>query len=133
MRLCYHQISFTIRLIYLRSKEYKDVAKARAEYHVLRGDKLSQHRHRKFVFGAIYEILFPGFLEIDPFMADYDVAIRLATGKESELKVRLVSPDDGLGKVNLLSAIVELGRSLSGPGMHVEKAWGIWGLCMKLA
>ena len=99
-----------------RSKEYKDVAKARAEYNVLRGDKLSQHRHRKFVFGAIYENLFPGFLEIDPFMADYDVVIKLASGNESELKVRLVSPDDGHGNVNLLSAVVELGRSLSGPG-----------------
>ena len=49
-----------------RSTRYKDVPKARTEYNKLRLAKASVRRHRKFVFGAIYESIFSGYQEIDP-------------------------------------------------------------------
>ena len=99
-----------------RSTRFKDVQKARAEYNKLRSEKKSCRRLRKFVFGAIYEAIFPGYFEVDPFDSDYDLKVTLHTGSESEIKIRLVAPDEGVGKTNLLSSMVELGRSLSGPG-----------------
>jgi hypothetical protein len=99
-----------------RSTRFYEVDKARTEYNKLRREKLSKLRQRKFVFGALYENIFPGYFVIDPFDMDYDLVVKLHTGKESEMKVRLVRPNEGYDKTNLLSAIVSLGRSMSGPG-----------------
>ena len=99
-----------------RTTRFKDIAKARAEYNRLRLEKLSVRRQRKFVFGAMYESIFPGSFLVDPFGCDYDLVVTLPSGKESVVRVRLVSPDEGIDKKNLLTSIVELGRSLSGPG-----------------
>ena len=99
-----------------RTTRFKEAQKARAQYNKLRLEKKSCRRFRKFVFGAIYESIFSGYLEVDPFESDYDLNVTLHTGKKSQIKVRLVAPDDGVGKTTLLSSIVALGRSLSGPG-----------------
>lgn len=99
-----------------RTTRFKDVNKARSEYNRLRVEKLSVRRQRKFVFGAMYATLFPGFFLIDPLESDYDLVVTVHTQKESVVRVRLVSPEDGVGKISLLTSIVELGRSLSGPG-----------------
>jgi len=99
-----------------RSTRYKDVKKARSEYNKLRLDKASVRRHRKFVYGAIYESLFAGYCEIDPVDSDYDLMVTLSSEITSVLRIRLVAPDDGVGKTNLLASVVALGRSLKGPG-----------------
>lgn len=99
-----------------RSTKYRHVGKARAEYNRLRSEKLSVHRQRQFVFGAIYETMFQGYFEVNPLCSDYNLAVTLPSNKVSTLKVRLVSPEDGYDKRNVLRSVLELGRCLSGPG-----------------
>ena len=99
-----------------RSTRYKDVLKARAEYNKLRLAKASVRRHRKFVFGAIYESMFSGYHEIDPVVSDYDLNVTLSSEIVSVVRIRLVRPDDVVGKTNLLSSVVAMCRSLNGPG-----------------
>ena len=99
-----------------RSTRYKDVPKARTEYNKLRLAKASVRRHRKFVFGAIYESIFSGYQEIDPLVSDYDLIVTLSSGIASVVRIRLVRPDDGVGKSNLLSSVVAMCRSFHGPG-----------------
>jgi hypothetical protein len=99
-----------------RSTRFKDMTKARQEYNKLRKEKLSLHRKRKYVFGATYENIFTGYFEVDPLVSDYDLIVTLDKRQDSVVRIRLVAPFDGVGKTNLLSSIVELGRSLSGPG-----------------
>ena len=99
-----------------RSTRYKEVQKARREYNRLRCEKKSCRRLRKFVFGAVYESLFSGYYEVDPFDSDYDLKVTTHSGNVSEIRIRLVAPDEGTGKTNLLGSVVALGRSLSGPG-----------------
>ena len=100
----------------LRSTRYHDVAKARSEYNNLRLEKLSKLRQRQFVFGSLYENIFPGYFQLNPLKFDYDLVVTLPSKKTSMIKVRLVRPEDGFEKRNLLSSIVALGRALSGPG-----------------
>lgn len=99
-----------------RSTKFKEISKARAEYNTLRLEKKSCRRLRKFVFGAVYESIFPGFYEVDPFLDNYDIDVTLHSGKKSRILIRLVAPDEGYSKTNLLSSVVALGRSLDGPG-----------------
>lgn len=99
-----------------RSTRFKTVEKARLEYNNLRKEKLSVLRHRKFLFGAVYESIFPGYHVVDPLLCDYDLVVMLPSGKVSEMRIRLVAPDDFVEKTHVLSALVDLGRSLSGPG-----------------
>ena len=94
----------------------KESGHARQEYNRLRQEKLSVNRQRKFVFGAIYSNLFPGYFEVDPMIRDYDLIVTLPSKKISEVRIRLVAPDAGVDKANLLTSVVELGRSLHGPG-----------------
>ena len=95
----------TLRLI--------DPLNARHVYQQLRKEKSSILRHRKFVFGAMYENMFPGFLEIDPVQSDYNLVVVLPSKKESILKIRMVSPIDVVENSHLLSSIVDLGRTLA--------------------
>lgn len=99
-----------------RTTRFKDVDVAREEYNRLRLAKLSSRRKRLFVFGAVYDSFFPGYYEVDPTLSDYDLVVTLHSRKESNVKIRLIRPDESIEKTNLLSSIVELGRSLSGPG-----------------
>ena len=99
-----------------RSTRFKDDPKARTEYNKLRQEKSSCYRHRKFVFGAIYETMFPGYFEVNPVDADCNLIVTLHTGTNSEIRIRLAAPDEGIGKNNLLTSVVALGRSLAGPG-----------------
>ena len=99
-----------------RSTRLKEVVRAREEYNRLRKEKLSVNRHRKFVFGAMYDRLFPEFFEIDPMYKDYDLIVTLPSKKVTEVHIRLVAPHEGDDKDNLLMSIVELGRSLPGQG-----------------
>jgi hypothetical protein len=96
-----------------RTVQFSDAIKARLAYNRLRYEKLSVHRQRKFVYGATYNRIFPGYLEINPMEADYDLVVTLHTGKVSLVQVRLVSPDEGLEKDKLITSVVELGRALS--------------------
>lgn len=68
------------------------------------------------MFGAVYQSIFPGYFEVDPFDSDYDLMVTLHTGEDSVISIRLVSPTDGVGKNNLLTSVVALGRSLKIPG-----------------
>lgn len=99
-----------------RTTRFKDPLRARAEYNRLRKEKLSVNRYRKFVFGAMYDRLFQDYFEIDPIYKDYDLIVTLPSKKVTEVSIRLVAPGEGDGKDNLLVSIVELGRTLSGPG-----------------
>jgi len=99
-----------------RTTRLREPIHAREEYHRLRKAKSSVNRHRKFVFGAMYDRLFPGYYEVDPTLRDYHLVVTLPCKRTTELHIRLVSPYEGDDKRNLLSSVVELGRSLSGPG-----------------
>jgi hypothetical protein len=95
-----------------RTTRFKTPLQARKEYHKLCMSKLSVHRQRKFVFGALYENIYPGYHEVDPGNGDFDLTVTLPSAIESVLKIRLVSPDDGNDDGHLLKAAVELGRSI---------------------
>lgn len=99
-----------------RTTRYREPTHAREEYNRLRQAKASVNRHRKFVFGAMYDKLFPGYHLIDPTLSNYHLVVTLPSNKTTELHIQLVSPYDGDDKRNLLTSIVELGRSLTGPG-----------------
>jgi hypothetical protein len=60
-----------------RTTRFKEVQKARTQYNKLRLEKKSCRRFRKFVFGAIYESIFSGYLEVDPVDSDYDLNVTL--------------------------------------------------------
>lgn len=99
-----------------RTTRYREPTHAREEYNRLRKAKSSVHRHRKFVFGAMYDRFFPGYLEIDPTSCDYHLVVTLPNKKTTEIHIQLVSPYEGDDKQNLLTSVVELGRTLAGPG-----------------
>lgn len=84
---------------------------ARERYQELSLEKSSSRRRRKFVYGALYHRLFNGYYEIDPMVCDTDLLIKNSAG-QSLLQIKMVSPDDGLGKDNLLRAGISLGRTL---------------------
>ena len=111
-----------------RTTRMKDLGRARQEYNRLRQEKLSVNRQRKFVFGALYENLFPGYFEIDPMFRDYNLIVTLPSKKLSEIRIRLVAPDSGVDKANLLRSVVELGRTLHGPGNCRGKEVGDLGM-----
>lgn len=99
-----------------RNKGYRDSTEARNDYNRLRKEKSSVHRLRKFVFGAMYQEFFTGYYEVDAMLRDYDLFVTLPSKKVSQMRVRLISPHDGLGNGNLLLSLVEVGRTLFGPG-----------------
>jgi hypothetical protein len=99
-----------------RTTRLKESNHAREEYNRLRKEKSSVNRHRKFVFGAIYENLFPGYHEVNPTVRDFDLVVTLPNKEVTEIHIRLVAPNEGNGKENLLTSVVELGRTLRGPG-----------------
>ena len=99
-----------------RSTKYKDAIQARNEYQKLRMEKSSVRRHRKFLFGSLYDTIFPGCYVVDPLDGDFDLVVTLDSKEKSVLQVRGVSPDDGVGAKRLLSSVLDLGRSLYGPG-----------------
>lgn len=99
-----------------RTTRLKDPLCARKKYNCLREGKSSVNRHRKFVFGAMYESLFPGYFEVDPMYQDFDLLVTLSSKKRTAVHIRLVDPGEGVEKGNLLTSIVELGRTLSGGG-----------------
>lgn len=76
----------------------------------------SARRHRKFVFGALYEQLFSGYFEVDPRKGDFELIIQISSEESSKLYVSMIDPDEGVGKEKLLPSIVSLGLSLRGPG-----------------
>jgi hypothetical protein len=99
-----------------RSTTFSTVTQARSEYKKLLLEKSSCRRRRKFVFGAIHEKLFPGFREVNPFIRNYDLVVKLGDGLTSTIQIRRVIPDDGIGKDQLLNEGVLLGRTLSNTG-----------------
>ena len=99
-----------------RSRYFKDPQLARDEYNRLRKAKASAKRQRKFVFGAMYKELFEGYYEVDAMFKDYDLVVSLPSKKSSQLHIRMVPPDTGIQKDNLLACLVQVGRTLSGPG-----------------
>ena len=99
-----------------RTVTFKDIVTARAKYQSLSIMKSSSRRRRKFVYGSMYNKLFNGFFEVDPMENDVDLKVDCRKNVESLLQVRLVSPDDGLGKINLLRAGLSLGSALGSRG-----------------
>jgi hypothetical protein len=99
-----------------RSTRFDNATKARQEYKSLRNAKASIFRQRQFVFGAMYENLYPGYLELNPTHKDYDLLVTLPSKKVSKVHIRMISPLVGLQKASLLESLVEVGRSLSGQG-----------------
>jgi ribosomal protein S4 len=69
----------------------------------------SSRRHRKFVFGAIYQHFYPGFYEVDHMtMGDVDLVVfDMSTQTTSVLKIRSAAAD-----VALMEAIVTLGECM---------------------
>ncbi len=99
-----------------RTSTFHDAVLARDAYNELRAAPCSVKRQRRYVFGAMYEFLFPGYLEVDPMIEDYDLFVTLPSKKVSVVRIRLVSPVTTLASRNLLTSVVELGKTLSGPG-----------------
>jgi hypothetical protein len=99
-----------------RTSRLKEPLRAREKYNQLRKEKSSVHRRRKFVFGAMYDQLFSGYFEVNPMFKDFDLIVTLPSKKVTEVRIRMVAPYDGVEKENLLTSIVELGRTFSGPG-----------------
>ncbi len=99
-----------------RTTRYKTAMKARTEYKRLSMAKSSVLRQRKFVFGALYDKIYDGFFEINPLLGDFDLIVTLQSNQESNIQVRLVAPDEGIGRDQLLSSAVGLGKCLTGSG-----------------
>ncbi len=99
-----------------RTTQHKNISDARNEYKRMSGGASSIRRQRKFVFGALYTALFPGFFMLDPLEGDFDLIITLPSNQKSVMQIRLASPNDGVGCGRLLSAVLALGRSQRGPG-----------------
>ena len=78
-----------------RTTRLHDSVRARREYNQLRKEKSSILRRRKFVFGAMYDQLFPGYYEVDAMFKDYDLMVELPSKKLTKVQVRLLSPYDG--------------------------------------
>jgi hypothetical protein len=75
---------------------------------------MSVLRHRKFVYGAMYEVMFPGYLEVTAMKSDYDLVVTLPSNKESVVRIRQVSSVDSINtNEDLLGSLVELGKILS--------------------
>lgn len=100
-----------------RSTCFDNPSLARSEYKRLQLEKSSVRRHRKFVFGAIYHRIFPGYFEVDPRLGNFDIVVQVSSIEESIIRIRLVSPEyKGADGRFLLSSLVELGKNLRGPG-----------------
>ena len=99
-----------------RSTRFKEPVRARQEYNRLRKEKLSVRRVRQFVFGAMFDKLFPGHFIVDPMYTDKDLRVTLPDKKGSLIHIRMVAPYEGVEKDNLLTSLVEVGRTLSGTG-----------------
>lgn len=99
-----------------RTSTFNNAVKARQAYHRLQKGKHSVNRLRKFVFGAIYNNLFPGYYVIDPIKEDVDLKLILPSNQETIIRIRLLSPHEGTHCQQLLTSIVVLGKRLSGPG-----------------
>ena len=99
-----------------RTTRWKEPIRARDEYNRLRKEKSSVLRQRKFVFGAMYKKLFPGYYKVNPILKDYDLVVTLPDKTVTNVSIRLVSPEEGIDKRNLLLSLVDMGRTLSGPG-----------------
>jgi hypothetical protein len=80
-----------------RSTTFSTVTQARSEYKKLLLEKSSCRRRRKFVFGAIHEKLFPGFREVNPFIRNYDLVVKLGDGLTSTVALFLTMAS---GKIN---------------------------------
>lgn len=100
----------------VRSTKFRTDSLARSQYQKLRLEKSSMRRHRKFVFGSVFETIFPGFHEVDPRLGNVDLAVKLDSGLETIINIRMVSPEDGMGRTKLLASLLDLGKSMSGPG-----------------
>lgn len=100
----------------IRTSHQKTANQARQVYNRLRKLPASNRRHRRFVFGAIYEHLFPGFFEVDPKQGNFDLIVRLNSNQTSIIRVVMIDPDEGVGKDKLLPCLVNLGNSLKGSG-----------------
>jgi hypothetical protein len=90
-----------------------DSISARKVYRDLSRAKLSVARHRKFVYGALYDSIFPGYYEIDPAEGDFNLDVGISSKENSLMMIRLVSRGDGSEGNDLLSSVVSLGRSIS--------------------
>lgn len=99
-----------------RSTRWHEPGRAREEYNQLQKAPLSVNRQRKFVFGALYDRLFPGYFEVDPMTLNYDLVVTLPDQTTTMLQIRMVAPYVGTGSENLLKCVVDLGRTLGGPG-----------------
>ena len=100
-----------------RTTRFQNAEVARKEYKELSLCKLSKRRHRKFVYGALYKRIYPGYFEVDPSLGDFDLNIRLPFDKNSLLQIRLVAPDDSGSPDYLVRAAIDLGQELMrGPG-----------------
>ena len=99
-----------------RTTRYRNAEIARKEYNKLSLCPLSKRRHRKFVYGALYEKIYPGCYEVDPLAGDYDLIVNLPSKEQASIHVRLVAPDETGSPTHLSRAAIELGQALPRPG-----------------
>ena len=85
---------------FIRAMRFKNSNKAKEEYHRMKNLPSSARRHRKFVFGALYEQLFSGYFEVDPRKGDFELIVRISSEESSKLYVSIIDPDEGVGKEN---------------------------------
>ncbi len=100
----------------IRSTYYRTSHQAREEYKRLQLLPASGKRQRKFVYGALYESLYEGFLEIDPIKCDTDLVVSLDSDHDSVIQIRMIDPESGIGRDKLLPTVISLGNSFCGTG-----------------
>lgn len=99
-----------------RSTTFKSAKQARDNFKRLQRLPSSSRRQRKFVYGALYSNLFDGFYLIDPTKEDVDLKVAIPSSDDTMIHVRLISPEDGIGRDKLLKSVLALGDSLTGNG-----------------
>lgn len=99
-----------------RSTTFNSAQKARDNFKRLQQLPFSNRRQRKYVYGALYSQLFPGFYLVDPRQGDYDLKVSLPDSEDTIIHVRLISPEDGIRHEKILSTVLSLGDSLTGTG-----------------
>ena len=99
-----------------RTSASRNPIEARSNYRRLQGGKCSVKRQRHFVYGAIYNNIFPGSHVLDPIDGNIDLYVILPSMEVSIIEIRLIFPDEGKGKDTLLSSVLSLGRSCHGAG-----------------
>jgi superfamily II DNA helicase RecQ len=93
------------------SVSYVNSSEARSMYQFLQNESKSRLTRRRYVFGFVYKLLFPGFFLIDPMKQKVILDVSLE-GTSATTKV----VTDHIDNIEVLDAVLELGKRLPKKG-----------------